>query len=85
MIYCLGENERTVSFINMQENLSTIIKVPNSKMGITGLDNIANSSFLNNALQCLSHTFPLTQYFLDDLYNSDLSAKKECKIISHYL
>ncbi|KRX09119.1 hypothetical protein PPERSA_08835 [Pseudocohnilembus persalinus] len=44
-----------------------------SKLGITGLNNIGNTCFMNSGLQCLSNCFELTQYFLSDLYENDLN------------
>lgn len=58
-------------------NISTFLQ-PNSKGGLTGLKNIDGaSSFINSALQCLSHCEDLTKYFLSRSFFEDLNENKQ--------
>ena len=43
------------------------------RSGITGLQNLGNTCFMNSGLQCLSNTTELTKYFCFNLYKQEIN------------
>ena len=48
-------------------------KKSRARMGLTGLQNLGNTCFMSSSIQCLSNTFSLSKYFLDEKFKNEVN------------
>ncbi|OMJ71190.1 hypothetical protein SteCoe_30655 [Stentor coeruleus] len=65
------ERDRNFHYCRIVSKIYT--KTSLSCMGKVGLQNLGNTCYMNSGLQCLSNTYELTKYILDDTYINDIN------------
>ena len=68
-----GTTDATAPETKQDRNNRITSTLATPAMGKRGLHNLGNTCFMNSIIQCLSHTRPLTSYFLSGSWQNDLN------------
>lgn len=72
------------SLMTSSNILAHVISSLNSERGLTGLQNIGNTCFLNSVIQCLSNTRPLLEYILGQDYLKEIRYPSQSLLIKRF-